>query len=131
MGSYIEIDPEQHEDATPNEAWLEADERDWLAGSVEGSEPSDVKLALRVLAARLADERKQTTRQLDVLRLNMVQQQAYHRLLGQVYAHHRDCDSCAPLLRMMGEMIAQNIEHLDSLLPEEERSGAAGAERDE
>ncbi len=63
---------------------------------------------------------------LAVLRLNMMQQQAYHRLLGTVFVHHKDCPSCRPQMEAILNMIAQNIEHLDSLLPMQERSRIPG-----
>lgn len=123
MGSYIETDPEEH-DATvedDNLAWLQEDELNWAKGSVSGSDPGDIQAALGTLMNRLAEARRTSVRNIDVMRMNMMQQQAYHRLLGNVGVHHKDCPECALVMAKILTMIAQNIEHVETLLPEHEQ----------
>lgn len=74
------------------------------------------------LAQALLKARQHTADLMQVAGLTMMQQQAYHRLLGSVFVHHKDCLTCRPQMQAILEMIAQNIEHLDSLLPEAERA---------
>jgi predicted nuclease with TOPRIM domain len=128
MGNYIEIDPEaDYPSLRPADMhWLADDEAGWAEGQVDGSESSDVAAVLRTLARRLADERRKSVGQIDVMRMGMMQQQAYHRLLGKVFIHHKDCEDCVEMMRTILTMIAQNIEHIEQLMPEDERVKVPG-----
>lgn len=75
------------------------------------------------LQEQLDSQRELNDRLMEVLSLNMVQQQAYHRLLGNnVFVHHKDCMQCRPTMEAILGMIAHNIEQLDTLLPDEDRA---------
>lgn len=74
------------------------------------------------LTEELGSQRQLNDHLKQVLLLNMTQQQAYHRLLGSIFVHHKDCMQCRQTMQTILEMIAHNIEQLDTLLPEDERA---------